>query len=172
MFFHHSWSSKFPVMSFLFPLKNFCLSEQVCCWWVILGFLLRMFLFPLYFWSIFLLDIEFKVNILFFKHWKKCTLPGLHGFWWDPHSCLHCSSSAYNTTVFPGWFKEFFFLPLVCRSLIMVYLDMDFFEFVLFGIYELLKSVSLFLPNLGFLQPLILQANFYTTLYPLILEFW
>ena len=45
-------------------------------------------------------------------------------------------SFVYSTTLSPV-------LPLVFCSLIMMYLGMDFFEFVLFGIYELLKSVSL-----------------------------
>ena len=45
-------------------------------------------------------------------------------------------SLVYSTTLSPA-------LPLVFNSLIMMYLGMDFFEFVLLGIYELLKSVSL-----------------------------
>lgn len=95
---------------------------------------LRIYLFPLYFWRIYL-DIEFWVDIFFLPALKKrsATFSVFHGFWWEILGHLICFSPIGEVSFFSDS-SQYFSLPLVFRKLIMMCLGVIFFGFILFGI--------------------------------------
>lgn len=87
-------------------------------------------------WRTFLLNIGFRLIVTFFQH-LKYIVPlhsGLHDFWWEP--IYHWIFFPYKQGFIFLWLLLIIFSSsLVCRSLIMIYIGMDFFGIFLFGIH-------------------------------------
>ena len=128
---------------------NFCRNPLFSLKILAVFFHLRSW-FPVYSWRIYSLDRGFWVDSSFFSLLENydATSSGLRGF------CIWIFSHVVTSSVFSWWFQE---KDLDFNSLTTVYLGIDFFVFIFFGIYKCLQCVGrCIFSNLGNFQPLFL----------------
>ena len=85
-----------------------------------------------------------RLTVLFFQHLKKCCAISFSSVWFLMKNLLHLNwFSSTGKVSFLSLFPRV--LSSVFRSLTMIYLAVGFFRFILFGMYQLLESVGLYL---------------------------
>lgn len=116
----------------------------------------------------FLWIYKYGLAVLFFQPYKDVSWSfGLHMYWKESHSNFCCFHTDNMSFILPA-FKFFFLYMWFLSTVIIIYLEMLFLNFICLEFTELLKSVCLCLSSsLKSFQLSFHQKAFWTNLSPL-----